>query len=406
MASYQDREHYIPVRLCELVNLLCAERGLPAADAEQFRRLAELLSATFHFEYHKLLDELKDLYAPFDPDAVTREMHPLTDVERTARLDRLTERFVFLMERANFKRLTRQELEAALQGSSAWGVDMDVDFRLFDRLEVFARGDGTGDRYMRLWYRFWKNERVCVPTYQRLVLLVKLRPSRRLPREIDTSRVFLKTFKDIPKMDLEMLLPGARLRMPGLQRLKLGSSLVGSGAWVGYGVFQQVLTSSLSTSLLLGPLAAVLGYGYKQWFGYQSTRNAFSLRLAQNLYFQTLGSNLSVLYHLLDEAEEQECREALLAYSALWRHAGAAGWTARDLDDYVEMEVERLTGLKIDFEIEDALAKLVRLRLVTKQGDHHVAVPIDKALEALDEAWDNYFKYNTEPGRTTVAKNA
>lgn len=394
MAEYKNREHYIPVRKSDLVELLCADRGMTAEAAAPFRQLAEMLTATFHFEYHKLLEELKDLYAPFDPDTATRQVRSLSDAERLSRLDRLTERFVFLMERANFKRLTRQELEAALQGSSAWGVDMDVDFRVFDRLEVFARGDGTGERYLRLWHRFWKNERVQVPTYQRLVLLVKLRPNKRLPPEIDSSRVFLKTFKDIPKMDLEMLLPGARLRMPSLQRLKLGGSLVGSGAWVGYGVFQQVLTSSLSTSLLLGPLAAVLGYGYKQWFGYQSTRNAFSLRLTQSLYFQTLGSNLSVLYHLLDEAEEQESREALLAYYTLWRHAGSAGWTAADLDDYVEMDLERLAGLKVDFEIEDALAKLERLHLVTKQADRYAAVPIDKALEALDAAWDNYFKYH------------
>jgi hypothetical protein len=141
-------------------------------------------------------------------------------------------------------------------------------------------------------------------------------------------------------------------------------------------------------------LAALLGYGYKQWYGYQTTRTAFSLRLTQSLYYQTLGTNLSVLFHLLDEAEEQECREALLGYYYLWRYGGSEGWTAKNLDDYVEMDLERLANLKVDFEIEDALAKLERLKLVRKNGDRYAAVPIDKALEALDYAWDNYFEYN------------
>ena len=62
-----------------------------------------------------------------------------------------------------------------------------------------------------------------------------------------------------------------------------------------------------------------------------------------------------------------------------------------DLDNYVEMELERLASIKVDFEIDDAMAKLERLNLVTKNGDRYVAVPIETALERLDYAWDNYF---------------
>ena len=32
-----------------------------------------------------------------------------------------------------------------------------------------------------------------------------------------------------------------------------------------------------------GPLSLVLGYGYRQYFGYQQVRQSFSLRLARNL---------------------------------------------------------------------------------------------------------------------------
>jgi hypothetical protein len=401
MAEYKDREHYIPVRQSELVELLCQDLGTDRNSAESFRAFNQLVAATFHFEYYQLLQQLKDEYAPFNPDAVATPLHPYSGADRTREIEKLYERFVFLMERANFKRLTMEEVLEVTKGVSEWGLNMDVDFRIFEKIEIFSRGDAVGTRYLRRWYRFWKNEEVRLPIYKRLVVFVKMKPSKRLPAEIDTNTVFLKIFKDIPKMDMEMLLPGATMRMPGLHRLKLGSSLVGGGAWIAYSLFGRIneffqgFSFGMLSSLVMGPLAAIFGYGYKQWYGYQSTRTVFSLRLTQSLYYQTLGTNESVLFHLLDEAEEQECRETLLAYYYLWRYAGLNGWTAKDLDDYVEMDLERLAHLKVDFEIEDALAKLERMKLVTKNGDRYVAAPIAKALETLDHTWDNFFKYNS-----------
>jgi Protein of unknown function (DUF3754) len=400
MAEYKDREHYIPLRKSDLVDMLCRDLGANRDAAQLFRQLGDMISATFHYEYHKLLEELKDEYAPFDPDSVTTTVVPLTPAQKDAKLGELFDRLVLLMERANFKRLGREDVEKAMTEVSAWGVNMSVDMSIFERIEIFARGDTVGTRTLRHWPRIWQKDEIKFPVFRRLVLFLKLKPSRRVPPEINTDNVFLKAFKEIPKADLEMFLPGARLQMPGLQRLKLGGSVISGGAGVGYTIFGKImggLTLAMqSPEILLGLTMALFGYGYKQYYGYQSTRNIFNLRLTQSLYYQTIGNNLGVLFHLLDEAEEQECREALLAYYYLWRFAGETGWKDTALDDYVEMDLERLAKLKVDFEIGDALAKLERLQMVTKNCDRYVAVPIDKALEALDYAWDNYFKYNNE----------
>jgi hypothetical protein len=401
MAEYKNREHYIPLRQSDLLELLCRDLGTDRKAVDSFKELNKLLSATFHFEYYQLLQQMKDEYAPFNPDAVTKPIHDFSAADKTKELDKIYDRFVFLMGRANFHRLTMDEFKEITKGVSDWGLDMDVDFNIFEKIEVFCRGDAIGTRYLRRWYRFWKREEVRVPIYKRLVLFVKMRPSSRLPAEVDTSTLFLKIFKDIPKLDLEMLLPGASLRMPGFHRAKMSASFIGGGAWIVYsllgrlGDFMQSFSFGMLSGLVMGPLAAVFGYGYKQWYGYQTLRTAFSLRLTQSLYYQTLGTNESVLFHLLDEAEEQECREALLGYYYLWRYAGTNGWTAKDLDDYVEMDLERLADLKVDFEIEDAIEKLERLKLVTKNGERFVATPIAQALESLDYAWDNFFKHNT-----------
>src|SRR6185295_5642965 len=119
------------------------------------------------------------------------------------------------------------------------------------------------------------------------------------------------------------------------------------------------------------------------------------LSLTRSLYFQNLDNNAGVLFRLLDEAEEQENREALLAYFFLWKHAPESGWSSEELDGAVEQFLTQVTGQDIDFEVGDALDKLVRLRIVqTLSGGKLRAVPIAQALVALDHAWDNFFQYS------------
>ena len=112
----------------------------------------------------------------------------------------------------------------------------------------------------------------------------------------------------------------------------------------------------------------------------QSTKQTYMLQLAQSLYYQNLDNNNGVLFRILDEAEEQETREVILAYFYLWRYAGPEGWTAEQLDDYIELDLERLLNISLDFEIDDALKKLSRSGVVTKQDDRYIATPIEKAL--------------------------
>ncbi len=402
MAEYVDREHYIPLRLSDLIDLLCSQKDLPAHERQEFRQFCRLVAATFHFEYHERLRQLKDHYAPFDPDRVTTTLAKLLPEVKEKHIDKLFDEFVKLMERANYKRLSREEIEKALEGSSEWGLDMDVNFDAFEHLEVFIRGDDMGKRYLRRWYRPWTTEEVKVPVYRRFVLMVKARKHKRLGPEVNVEDVYVKMFKDIPKMDIEMLLPGAQVKMPKFTLLKMGGSVITGLGLIVWKLAQEaaILLTEVARGglfILYAPIAAVLGYGYKQYYGYNVARQTYSLQLTRSLYYQNLDNNQGVFYHVIDEAEEQECREVILAYFCLWRSAPEAGWTAADLDDYVEMELERLANLKVDFEIGDALEKLDRLGLVEKQGDRYRAKPLRTAQERLDYLWDNYFQYNNAP---------
>jgi hypothetical protein len=413
MAEYTDREHFIPLRKNELIALLLAEPDLAPQDREDLKQFCTLVIATYHFEYHKALERLKDAYAPFDPDADTRAVGKVAEPERRQHLDEFFKEFRWLMERANFEELGPDAVRAALAEASDRGFHMDVDLRVFERHEMFARGDVVETRVRRRWWRLWRREEVPVPLYKRLVLVMKLRRHRRLGRKIDTGRLYLRVYKDIPKVDLEMLIPGARPRMRPLDRANVGvpmaSGLIavlvktvlllgGVSGVLALLLLHQDKIREADDKLFTGSfaliLAGLLGYAFRSYTSYLHLKNRYERNLSQSLYFQSLDGNAGVLFRLLDEAEEQECREAILGYYFLWRHAGADGWTAAHLDDVVEEWLEKRAGVKVDFEIGDAIDKLEKLRIVEKVGDRYRAQPIARALEMLDWTWDNYFKFN------------
>lgn len=403
MADQEDREHFIPIRKSELVDLLCEKpAALTAAEQHDFRQLCRLVDATFHFEYQHEVERLKDLYAPFDPDADTISLNRSASSaaeDAQQRLNGLIAKFEWLLERGNYRRVPREHLEQALEDTGLWGLNFVVNFEIFDRLELFYRGDVTRERVLpRQWLGLRKERRVPVRIFQRLVVLLRFHKHPALPKNVDNNSVYIKAFKDIPRSDLEMLVPGTRPRMRIWDQGKIGFPLLTGLGITGYRLAGGALLLAAGVANIfawLGLIGGTVGYGVKSYFGYLNTRNKYQLTLTESLFFQNLDNNAGVLFHLCDDALEQECREALLAYYFLWREAGLEGWTDTQLDERVEQFLEQAAGLKVDFEISDAMDKLKRLRVVEQAGPGRFrAVPIDKALTNLDEAWDSFFTYH------------
>jgi hypothetical protein len=410
MAEYEDREHYIPLRKNDLMELLCKDKQVKFEEREPLRQFCRLTSAVFHFEYLQQLEDLKDAYAPFDPDSETRPLKPLLPEEREQKLEQVFDKFTALMERANFERLTREEVEKSLKEvPSDWGIPTHVNMNHFDRILAFTRGDVMGERSRRRWSKLFRKETIKLPVFSRLVMILKFKKDSRVDADINKDAVFLKVFKDIPKMDVPMLIPGARVRLTRTDRALIVYPLLTGVGLMLYNIAANIysqwtdnprvflgrLSGVLASGLLTWSAAAALGgYGYKSYHSYEVKKQDYNLRLAKSLYYQGLDSNSGVLMRLLDEAEEQECRETYLAWFCLWKYAPPQGWTPEQLDDYVELYLEGNANLKVDFEIGDALDKLERLSLVKKADGHYHAVSLDKALEMLDYRWDNYFKYN------------
>jgi hypothetical protein len=256
-------------------------------------------------------------------------------------------------------------------------------------------------RRRRPWYKLFRSEEAEVPIYRRLVLILKLRRHPRLRGIVDTDNVYLKIFKDIPKLDVLMLLPGARVRLSRLDRGKIGLPLLSGLSLALWNMLQDLaalLESWAASPNAMWALAAGgVGYGYKSFYGYQQTKQRYHLTLTQSLYFQNLDSNAGVLMRLLDEAEEQESRLAILAYWCLWRYAGPEGWTAADLDAAVELYLDRYADVALHCRNNAALTQLQKLDVVELAGERVRVVPPARAIERL--LGDNLFRGGTTHGR-------
>ena len=114
--------------------------------------------------------------------------------------------------------------------------------------------------------------------------------------------------------------------------------------------------------------------------------------LADNLYFKNLDNNAGVFYHLIDTAEEEEFKEAVLAYYFLL--TAGKPLTKNALDQRIENWLADRWECHIDFEIGDAIQKLQRLKLITGDDDYLRCVPLISAKQQLDAIWDNFFTYD------------
>ena len=65
--------------------------------------------------------------------------------------------------------------------------------------------------------------------------------------------------------------------------------------------------------------------------------------------------------------------------------------TQTELDEHIEQWLRDTFGVNVDFEVDDALAKLERLTLLRRDGETLSVLPIDQALALLDRVWGDFF---------------
>lgn len=398
------RERFVPRRVDELTAELADLPWSADEDRDRFRAFARLTSALHHYDFHGREQQAIEAWerASDDPDAAAALHEALTG----------------LLEQANYTRLTMAELDDALTNESLLPLRLEVDVSDYDELLVYHRGSHRSTvRVPRWWGRGVRERTVTVD--DRVVVHTRVKAQSwfddqdRDPadRNLRPGHVSLKQFQNVPRADVEMLLPSAQVRLRPIDTVMVGLPALASGlavlftkllptiglvvllvgAWLGLRDEEPELDQA-ALVVLLGGAITLGGFLVRQWSKLKNRRLEYLKTLNENLYFRTLGDGPGVIHTLLASAEEQEVVEVLLAYRFLVDEPD--GHTAESLDRAVEAWLGRVCRRDVDFEIDDALAKLRDLDLV--EGTTTLrAVPLPDALAGLDRRWDDLFHHPT-----------
>ena len=402
-----DTRHFIPFRKSDIVAMCLQDGDFDSQMRAQFLHFCKLLQSVFHYEFHQQLEQLKDQYAPVNPDADTRPSITATQVDAASFVSLLES----LLEKANYIKLGQADLDLALEQHSMFKIRLDVDFSDFEEVLLFCRGQSQRQEQVSQLFGLRKKT-ISFRNYDRVVVYIKFRkdfaPDAALLPDCQPGATLLKLFQNVPSADLEMLFPNTRLKMRTIDRLligvpavvsgtmvittKLGTTLVllGSliGFWLGLNRDEVKLDQATVLALLAG-IAALGGYLWKQFHNFSNRKIKFLKVLTENLYFKNLDNNAGVFHRLLDAAEEEECKEAILAYYALLRTGQPL--TTAELDRWIEHWFATSWQCQLNFDVGDALQKLSRLGLLETQGDGWSVRPPIQASAILDRRWDEYF---------------
>jgi Protein of unknown function (DUF3754) len=412
-------EHFIPFRTTDIISM-CAEE-LGPAERESFHAFAKMLASLLHHRFHARIEALKDAYHPFNPQSDTRHLSNLDPDQRLAARRRLEEELQSLAQAANFTQIDPSEFDRAFSEHSLLRVRLAVDLDAVDKLMFFRRGESTVTREIRTLYGL-RRQTMTFTNYARVLVYATFKDAehfdaKRLDRlPFRPGSTIIKLFQNVPRPDMEMVLPNVQVRMRGIDKLLIGVPALVSGivvivtkviASVGLlllllafwlGLRDQPVAISQTGLLTLGAgMLAVGGYLFRQVTNFKNRKILFMKALSENLYFRNLDNDAGVFHHLLDAAEEAEVTEAVLAYHFL-RTAGGP-LEPSELDARIEKWFAQKWDAPVDFEIEDGLRKLREMSLVTEDEHGRLsAVSLAKAKQRMDHEWDTLFTYdNLQP---------
>ena len=410
-----EREHFIPVRKIDVIDALI-KHGALGADRDNFRRFCQLLGAIQHYEYHEQLDRLHDDYFYFAPES-TAHAHAGAGTLKRAYRD-LIEGLTKVLHDANFIEVSRDEIERSQREDSIVRVKLHVPVDNYRDIRFFRRGHHQETVEIKTWFGF-RTRQAEFKVYDDIVMLVTVKEAapalanskkkkKKPPKpKLRPGAVLLKYFHNIASADLNALFPDVKVVMSWRDQLVIGVPALITGVPILLKLASTVTVLFLIAGFYLGyassvrdeewagALAAISGLGalggfaVTQWMKFQRQTLIHQKALSDNVYYRNVNNNAGVFDTLIGEAEEQECKEALLAYYFLLEPNGIDTHDA--LDQHAETWLKKTFSVDVDLQTNDALAKLDRLGLLMRNGEQLTVAPLDEALPRLDQVWNGFF---------------
>ncbi len=419
----RPRERFIPVTTYALIDRLTAPQTWAPGQARKARRFFRYLEYWRRQQHSVALSTLLQSYESFSPDSDLLITRTFTPDERATMQKRVVQEIGAILKQANYVKIDPTDVEMILTEESHYGLDLHVDFTAFEEILIFYRGASNRRDQRRSLRKFMRKEEFDVPIFQRLFLLFKLKPfetrvleimkDQRLPRReaekivknlramipstVDENNIYLKLFKNIPRSDVEMVFPNTRVKFRLLDKLRLG---ITGGAGLGMGAFGAAGKIAVAATNPLMAAGAVLGLGgvaFRQAVNFLNQKQRYMVVMAQNLYFHAMADNRGVLIKLADRAAEEDVKEEMLLYSVLAkekaRHADLPA-----IDAAIEQYLQTSFGVSVDFDLEDALQRLLKDGIVTEEPDGTLRTlnPAEAALH-LDAKWDVFLDNLPDP---------
>lgn len=377
IASLADR--YIPVRAGDLACCIGDDRFWFGNDAPRLHDLNSMIRKIVDQEAMAFDHAIARQYACFDPDCDTIEPTTSTDEERAARAPDLLARLSYLFDKANFEKLTDEQIQDLIELANSHNLRVDLREELVEHLEIWMRGSFEIERWSRTFRHPIKGVSKRMQVFRRVVVLARL---------VDDPHTYIKQFKDIPANDIEALLPHAEVRMSLIDQLKV----VGGGAGV-LGSTAAKAANIVKIALIWSKLLWVIIFGgiiltVRALSGYRSARIYRDSLRTQHLYYQNLGNNVSVIHALVSSVAQEEAKEAMLVYAAC-HHAEIEGETIASADELktrVERYLRERFYVNVQFDIEDAMESMARLDLWGDASSFRVRT-IDDAIAELESHW-------------------
>jgi hypothetical protein len=113
------------------------------------------------------------------------------------------------------------------------------------------------------------------------------------------------------------------------------------------------------------------------------------MELTDNIYFRNINNNAGIFDAMIAAAEDQECKEAILAFYFLLT-GSAAEPTA--LKTKIEGFLAQAFGIDIAFKVDEALKRLAQLGLAQWDGARWQALGLEQAVGALERTWGGLIK--------------
>lgn len=410
----RPRERFIPVTTHALIDRLTSAEAWPGTPGKAARRFFRYLDHWRRQQRMAGLAELLKVYEPFSPDSdllVTRTYSP---AERHVMQKRVVADVEGILKQANYVRIDPNDVSMILTKDSHYGLDLFVDFSAFEDVLIYYRGASSRKDQKRRLRKFMRKEEFDVPIFQRLFLLFKLKPFEQrvsdvmrdkrlsrteaervvkrlraaLPAAVRDDQIYLKLFKNIPRSDIEMVFPNTQVKFRMFDKLRLGITAGGGLGMSAVGAAGKLALVASNPVMAAGAVVGLGGVAFRQAVNFLNQKQRYMVVMAQNLYFHSMADNRGVLIKLADRAAEEDVKEEMLLYSVLAKEPAKRS-DLRAIDIAIEHYLTSTFGVSVDFDLEDALDRLIADGIVTEGpgGDLKTLSP-QEAAKHLDAKWD------------------